>query len=565
MASIKRAKLTRADIAHWDGRNATYSRPNAAGGTSVGLAVGNEVDVLQVFGDGTERTRATIAVGINYIGTAACTLVFAPGTWTITQSLTIGSNFVCRLPEGCIFDISTGVTLTFSGPVLAEGVTHTTGAGTTVGLYNGRLSGVHVGRGKNTGNARGTAVGHGSLQSTGVGEDNTAVGYTSLPTCSGIKNTAVGSRAMFSSTTPYQCTAVGNEALYALTSGSYHTAVGESALIAMTNASSCVAIGQTSQFSNATGNENTSVGTQSLYTATAPTECVAIGMKAMYSPGNVSYCTAVGTRAMQNITSGDNNTAIGYAALNGAASSQGANNTAVGYNALTAVTNGSSNTAVGKDALLSLTTGQTNTVVGRVAGDAITTGQENTAVGDNALGGLSTGSGNTGIGKNANATTTGSNNTAVGNSSLQNATNETNSTGVGYQAEVTGSNQVQLGNSSTTTYAYGAVQDRSDARDKTEVRDTILGLDFINALHPVDFRWAYREDEGRVRSRFHHGLIAQEVKAACESVGVDFGGYQDHSINGGKDVLTIGYAELIGPLIRAVQELTARVKELEGA
>src|SRR3546814_18058577 len=60
------------------------------------------------------------------------------------------------------------------------------------------------------------------------------------------------------------------------------------------------------------------------------------------------------------------------------------------------------------------------------------------------------------------------------------------------------------------------------------------------------------------RARFHHGLIAQEVAAS----GYDFGGLQDHSIKGGDDVLSIGYDELIGPLIKAVKELSAEVYAL---
>ena len=146
---------------------------------------------------------------------------------------------------------------------------------------------------------------------------------------------------------------------------------------------------------------------------------------------------------------------------------------------------------------------------------------------------------------------------------------------------------MQLGNSLTTTYVYGTVQSRSDARDKAEIRDTILGLDFINAIRPVDYKWDMRDDYftlenqvnasgettttltpiprdgSKIRSRFHHGFIAQEIKATCDALNIDFGGYQDHSIKGGNDVLSIGYDELIGPLVKAIQELTARVKELE--
>ena len=52
-------------------------------------------------------------------------------------------------------------------------------------------------------------------------------------------------------------------------------------------------------------------------------------------------------------------------------------------------------------------------------------------------------------------------------------------------------------------------------------------------------------------------MIAQEVKQTMDALGVDFGGYQDHSIKGGDAVLTIGYEELVAPLIKAIQELKA--------
>jgi hypothetical protein len=207
-------------------------------------------------------------------------------------------------------------------------------------------------------------------------------------------------------------------------------------------------------------------------------------------------------------------------------------------------------------------------------------------------GGGSSAVNNTAIGFQAlYVVTTGQENTAVGYGALTNTTTYSNSTGLGYDAEVTGSNQVQLGNSSTTTYAYGAVQDRSDARDKTEIRDTVLGLNFIMALRPRDFKWDMREDyrpprpspdataeewaayneacklanlthDGtHTRNRYHQGLIAQEVKQTMDAMGVDFGGYQDHTIKGGDAVLTIGYEELVAPLIKAIQELKAEFDE----
>lgn len=168
-----------------------------------------------------------------------------------------------------------------------------------------------------------------------------------------------------------------------------------------------------------------------------------------------------------------------------------------------------------------------------------------------------------------------------------------NSTMLGSNSRVSGANQVQLGDSSTTTYVYGTVQNRSDERDKADIRDTVLGLDFICALRPVDYKWDMRDDyivvseiegqddEGnatitpvvthlerdgsKTRNRYHHGFIAQEVAQLIESTGIDFGGYQDHLLEGGCDVKTIGYDEVIGPMVKAIQQLTERVKALEAA
>jgi hypothetical protein len=144
-----------------------------------------------------------------------------------------------------------------------------------------------------------------------------------------------------------------------------------------------------------------------------------------------------------------------------------------------------------------------------------------------------------------------------------------------------------LGSSGTTTIVYG-FQNLSDMRDKIDIQPTQLGLTFINKLNPVDFKWDYREDyytekdvldeSGNVirteriyydsdhtkkRNRFHHGLIAQDVKNVIDETGIDFGGYQDHKINGGLDRLTLGYTELIGPLIKAVQELSQKINTLK--
>ena len=276
------------------------------------------------------------------------------------------------------------------------------------------------------------------------------------------------------------------------------------------------------------------------------------------SSGNPYYFTNIRASITNGASNSNTNIAVGTGNLENVTTGVGL--IAMGYEAGKAYTTGDNCVAIGFQSQRLNATGQYDVSVGSATLAAQNGGFNNTAIGNSALSNVTTGYSNTAIGKDAlRNTTTGT------------FTTFTNCTGLGQSTTVSGSNQVQLGNSSTTTYAYGAVQDRSDARDKTDVRDTVLGLDFINKLRPVDFKWDHREnykgiekDGSKKRIRFHHGLIAQEVKQALNDLGVDFGGYQDHKVNGGEDVLSIGYAELIAPLIKAVQQLSAEIKILKG-
>ena len=331
-------------------------------------------------------------------------------------------------------------------------------------------------------------------------------------------------------------------------------------------------------------NTNTALGVQGLNANTSGFSNTAVGYNSLQQNTTGYENTAVGTSALLFNTTGSKNSAFGANAFT--TNTTGYENTAIGDGALFLNSNGYGNTAIGYQALLQNSTARGNTACGIFALTQNTTGNDNTAVGFNALFG----------------NTTGTLNTAIGMIALQSG-NYSQSSGVGYNAQVTGSSQLQLGNSTATTYAYGAVQDRSDVRDKADIRDTTLGLEFVNALRPVDFKWDMREDYrpeapqapdqdasqeakaayqtakakwmedvklanithdgSKKRGRYHHGLIAQEVKAVLDSKGIDFGGYQDHSIKGGDDVLSIGYEELIAPMLKAIQELSARVAALE--
>ena len=338
---------------------------------------------------------------------------------------------------------------------------------------------------------------------------------------------------------------------FTLTTGTINTAIGQGALAYAVTGSYNVGVGYHALL-NYQGSDGVAVGTETLMNCSTGTGNTAVGRSVLKALTTGQLNTGIGRLAGTNVTTGNNGVFVGDSA--GWLTTTGNNNTAVGMTSLSSNVTGENNTAIGHGALLS-TTSSRNVAVGRYAGLSLAASDENVAIGANSLYNCTTGRANTAVGFNALSTGV---TTFVGCSAL------------GHSATVTASNQVQLGASGTTTFAYGAVQDRSVARDKTDIRDTALGLEFIKLLRPVDFKWDYREDYewgikdgSKKRSRFHHGLIAQEVKAVCDAVGVDFGGFQDHSVIGGRDVMSIGYTEMIGPLIKAVQQLSAEVEALK--
>ena len=411
---------------------------------------------------------------------------------------------------------------------------------------------------------------------------NTSYGTQSLSSnTTGFNNTAHGSYALYSNTAGVFNVATGSNALRNNTTGSNNTATGYNALRFNTTGYSNTANGYQSLYSNTTGDNNTATGFQALYSNTSGYYNTASGYQALYYNTIGDYNTASGYLALYGNTTGDRNTATGYNALS--SNTTGGENVATGHLALGSNTTGGSNTAHGSYALLYNTTGNYNTATGYRALYNNTTGIFNVATGHSAMYSNTEGSYNTAHGNNAllsNTTgdyntaygsialyfnTTGDNNTACGYRALLSNTTYNNTAGFGHDAQVTGSNQIQLGDSDTTTYVYGTVQNRSDLRDKADVRGTVLGLGFITSLRPVDYRWDMREDyetdtpDGtHKRGRYHHGFIAQEIAEVIEESGVDFGGYQDHKVAGGEDVLSLGYDELIGPLVKALQELNQK-------
>ena len=107
----------------------------------------------------------------------------------------------------------------------------------------------------------------------------------------------------------------------------------------------------------------------------------------------------------------------------------------------------------------------------------------------------------------------------------------------------------------------------SDIREKTEIKPIQLGLDFVNDLNPVSYKWIENERlDASKDKRNHQGLIAQEVAETLEKHGVnknDFGGLDIQKTDKYDDFHGMSYEQLVAPMIKAIQELTAKVERLE--
>jgi hypothetical protein len=86
-----------------------------------------------------------------------------------------------------------------------------------------------------------------------------------------------------------------------------------------------------------------------------------------------------------------------------------------------------------------------------------------------------------------------------------------------------------------------------------------IGLDFINQLKSRKFKWDIRNcdvDKGKEAS----GFIAQEVLQVIEEYNAGYTGLVDTN---NPDQYTFATSNLIPILVKAVQELSAKVAELE--
>ena len=351
-----------------------------------------------------------------------------------------------------------------------------------------------------------------------------------------------------------------------MTTGTQNTALGGNAGYSLTTGGNNVLIGHNAGDGFDTEGNNLAVGKDALGGAIAGGE----------------YNVAIGNYSGQALTSGDNHTFIGYEA--GKALTTTNNNTLIGHQAGLSATTCEDNVAIGMGAAANAVwTGDDNVVIGKEAGHSFTSAYNNALIGKDAGKSITTGGGNVCIGKatglepGSTPITSGNDNIFIGSCAGTDSTHS-NAIGLGQNFTIVG-DRFSFGKQSnvvTNTFTSDANWARSsDERLKTNITNVSWdSLDFINALRPVTFTWRnsadvptdmdeYDADKNHMdTTKVIDGLIAQEVKTAIDAHSMtNFSGWDtDH-----KGTQTLSKEAFVVPLIKAVQELSAKVKALEEA
>ena len=434
-----------------------------------------------------------------------------------------------------------------------------------------------------------------------VGTGNVALGDTALDsiTSDGINNVAIGRAALTACTTGDENTAVGRQALEDNTTGNYNTALGALALFQNSTASYNTSVGRANLYNSTTGDANTSTGYYGMYTNTTGTYNTSDGTSSLQYNTTGSYNVGIGSSALLNNTTGTYNTGVGYQSL--LTQTTATHNVGLGFAAGYDITTGSGNVSVGNYAGFNHTTGSYSTYVGYQAGYTTTTGLYNTYLGgfsgyngstanySTCVGyysgfGLTTNGYHAMLGYYAGSNSTGGayGNTCVGYNAQAGASGSERHTSIvlGYNTMGVGSGYFCFGTGTGNSRVYNQFGANaswtrvSDQRYKTDIQDnTNCGLAFINDLRSVTFKWKPKSeidntlpdyDADATEAEYSpkmYGLIAQEVKQVLDNHNItDFGGWhkdEDSSIEG------ISQEMFIYPLIKAVQELSAKVTALE--
>ena len=90
---------------------------------------------------------------------------------------------------------------------------------------------------------------------------------------------------------------------------------------------------------------------------------------------------------------------------------------------------------------------------------------------------------------------------------------------------------------------------------------SIYGTDFINAIHAAKYNYKKEmENKGVDTSKTYFGVMAQDIKTYLEYISDEDFNIIQYDKDG---IMMVNYIELIGPMIKTIQELEERITKLE--
>ena len=487
---------------------------------------------------------------------------------------------------------------------------------------NGSVAIGYLALGDITSGAGNTAVGYQSLDAEDDGDFSTAVGYQALTAQTGttgtVGNTAVGYQAAAALTSATSTTAIGYKAGGTGTmTGSDNTLIGRAAGYALAGGDSNTIVGFEAGVATTAGTNMTIIGRRAGYAnlESGAAGTVALGYESCYSLTSGAQNTGLGYRTLKSTDSGANNTAVGHRA--GHAISNGGNNVCIGVEAGghdVNLTTGDYNTVIGTLADVSTADAQNQIVIGyNVTGQ----GSNTAVIGNDSLsafyvssdagatihgGRLALGLARTDptsfldvIGGGAAGPTVLIDNTQAPNRMAELRIDGDNGSGDGgamvslYRdsglkwSYYTRNNTtvgsafsfalLDAGNDDGVYINQGGSgwTDASDERLKTSFVPIENAVDKLNTLQAINFKWKYGSEERQTKNNI--GLLAQEVYEVFPEA-VDYHDPEDFklidhpTIEGTKQAQSawgIDKSKLIPVLVKAVQELSEKVKALEDA
>jgi len=474
---------------------------------------------------GTLLNDTTISGGDSFAFSATCMtnicLDTNGGTVSINQSNGGGTNSVIY---GCGSCVSVGATNVVIQPNFAGNVTQNiSGAGCHIfsggDVYMPDLATCT----SETNVLYVNAAGQISSGATGGG-GSLISGYT----CVTNNSVSIGDGAFPYDSDSLRDIAIGCGALRLNTSGDDNIGIGANALCSNTSGYDNVAIGSSALCTNALRFGHVAIGKEASFTTSFGCHTVAIGYQANRSAVNATNSVAIGNKAMY--FGGSCNIAIGICTIVG--SENTANNVAIGPFVMCGASFGTGNVGIGSCALCTTFNGNNNTAIGANAGRYIE------------------GSSNVMIGYNAGATPS-----ASGSCCLIISNN------VG---------ALIFGDFSTNCIYNGGDTANWDVSSDCRIKESVTGitnaLSTISNLNPISFDYtsgytATRNWDENKRVG-NHGFLAQEF----ETVFPKYVGCTQGEIASGStvsDFRSINTSHLVPILVKAIQELEARIQALE--